>query len=544
MEKKEEILINENEEIIDTKPNNKVKYAVAIIAATLVLASVTTLLIGHFKFDWFKGEIYKLDASISRKAYQANYFTEKKTVTTKFSFANGINQEKQYFLDTNFVVFLTNQEKLENKEFLNTAALILLDSKMTHEYGEKDLPHLDMFNEAQLKELEANPDGAKYPLALFKFYESGKIEEIKLPNNMDEYNAETIIELIEKVIPKLSRNRTEDMSNGLNINTIKRKNKKIIIQKEPPKEYDAFKGSRVSKFVATEIEGDQITNIETSSNIHLQSQPENGELIFGPKDFSYDLRSDINSKEVKFDEKENVELVKKIAKKFNFINSKDLLKAIKDKKDEENKAVVIAEEEENKSQLRNLGFAVSASKTFNLASFNVCGQTVSIKYYVKVSSSQAVNKIIISSGLGTFEFGNKGCSGTLSKKWEYKQPIFKFPFPGFPAVSVGAFAKGTIKAEIGFKSGSSTKVYATLSGKLTMGAEIKAGWDAIASLSAGAEGTVADASATVTITNGSVSKDSGFSLKMGALEAYIQGCLFTIKIDIARFTIYKGWSYA
>ena len=544
MEKKEEILINENEEIIDIKPNNKLKYAVAIVAATLVLASVTTLLIGHFKFNWFKGEIYKLDASISRKAYQANYFTEKKTVTTKFSFANGINQEKQYFLDTNFVVFMTNQEKLENKEFLNTAALILLDSKMTHEYGEKDLPHLDMFNEAQLKELEANPDGAKYPLALFKFYQSGKIEEIKLPNNMDEYNAETIIELIEKVIPKLSRNRTEDMSNGLNINTIKRKNKKIIIQKEPPKEYDAFKGSRVSKFVATEIEGDQITNIETSANVHLQSQPENGELIFGPKDFSYDLRSYINSKEVKFDEKENVELVKKITEKFHFINSKDLLKAIKDKKDEENKAVEIAEEEENKTQLRNLGFSVSASKTFSLASFNVCGQTVSIKYYVKVSSSEAVNKIIISSGLGTFEFGNKGCSGTLSKKWEYKQPIFQFPFPGFPAVSVGAFAKGTIKAEVGFKSGSSTKVYATLSGKLTMGAEIKAGWDAIASLSAGAEGTVADASATVTITNGSVSKDSGFSLKMGALEAYIQGCLFTAKIDIARFTIYSGWSYA
>ena len=544
MEKKEEILINENEEIIDTKPNNKVKYAVAIVATTLVLASVMTLLIGHFKFNWFKGEIYKLDASISRKAFQANYFSEKKTVTTKFSFANGINQEKQYFLDSNFVVFLIDQEQLENKEFLNTAALILLDSKMTHEYGEKELPHLDIFNQAQLKELEANPNGAKYPMALFKFYESGKIEEIKLPNNMDEYNTETIIELIEKVIPKLSRNRTEDMSNGLNINTIKRKNKKIIIQREPPKEYDAFKGSRVSKFVATEIEGDQITNIETSANVHLQSQPENGELIFGPKDFSYDLRSYINSKEVKFDEKENVELVKKITEKFHFINSKDLLKAIKDKKDEENKAVEIAEEEENKTQLRNLGFSVSASKTFSLASFNVCGQTVSIKYYVKVSSSEAVNKIIISSGLGTFEFGNKGCSGTLSKKWEYKQPIFQFPFPGFPAVSVGAFAKGTIKAEVGFKSGSSTKVYATLSGKLTMGAEIKAGWDAIASLSAGAEGTVADASATVTITNGSVSKDSGFSLKMGALEAYIQGCLFTAKIDIARFTIYSGWSYA
>ena len=93
-------------------------------------------------------------------------------------------------------------------------------------------------------------------------------------------------------------------------------------------------------------------------------------------------------------------------------------------------------------------------------------------------------------------------------------------------------------------SGSGAKYYAKLTGKLSMGAEIKAGWDAIASLSAGAEGTVVEASASVTVSNGSVSKDSGFSLRMGELEAYIQGCLFTAKIDIARFTIYKGWAFA
>ena len=75
-------------------------------------------------------------------------------------------------------------------------------------------------------------------------------------------------------------------------------------------------------------------------------------------------------------------------------------------------------------------------------------------------------------------------------------------------------------------------------------AEIKAGWDAIASLSAYAEGTVADATGKITFSNGSVSKDSGFSLRMGELEAYIQGCLFTAKIDIARFTIFKGWAFA
>ena len=115
MDKKEEILMNENEEIIETKPSNKVKYAVAIVSTTLVLAAVTTLLIGHFKFDWFKSDNYKLDANISRTVYQANYFSEKKTVSTKFSFANGITHQKEYFLDTNFVVFLTDREELENK---------------------------------------------------------------------------------------------------------------------------------------------------------------------------------------------------------------------------------------------------------------------------------------------------------------------------------------------------------------------------------------------------------------------------------------------
>ena len=152
MEKKEEILMNEKKEIIETKPSNKVKYAIAIVSATLVLAAVTTLLIGHFKFDWFKNDNYKLDANISRSVYQANYFSEKKAVSIKFSFANGVTHQKEYFLDTNFVVFLTDREELENKEFLNTAALILLDSKMTYEDGEKDLPHLDIFDEAQLKD--------------------------------------------------------------------------------------------------------------------------------------------------------------------------------------------------------------------------------------------------------------------------------------------------------------------------------------------------------------------------------------------------------
>ena len=334
--RKEEVLLNEPE-IVETK-SNKVKIAIALIASTLMVAVVTTLLIGHFKFDWFKSDEYRIDANISRNLYQANYFSERKTVNTKFTFETGDFEKKEYFVDSKFVVFL-----VEKQENLNTAIIVLLSSMATVDGEAHELGHLNMFDENTLKELEANPDGTKYPMAVFKFSEDGKIQEIKLPNNMDEYNAETIVDLIEKVIPKLSRNRKEDMSNGLEIKTKKLKNKRTIVQSETPKQFEEFKGSRCSKVVKTEIEDDKITNIETNSNIHLQSQPEGEDIVYGPKDFTFDERSEISSNEVKYDEKENVELVKKLAEKFVLIDSKALIQSIKDNNKEENEEEKVEE---------------------------------------------------------------------------------------------------------------------------------------------------------------------------------------------------------
>ena len=458
MEKKEEILINEPE-MVSEKPS-KVKFILAILASTLILATVTTLLIGHLKFDWFKSNEYNINAKINRQIYQANYFSEKKTLTTKISFSKAPSVNKMYDLDSDFVVFLT--EKNAN---INNAILVLLSSKMTSEEGQSDLAHLNLFDKEELKKIELNPDGAKYPLGKF---------EIKT-------------------------------------NTVK--NKKIIVQNESPKEYQEFKGSKFSRIVKTEIENEQITNIESKSNIYLESKPEEEEITFGPKDFKFDLNSEIVSTNVKYEQKEDIELVKKISEKFTFIDYQDLLKKIKEEKDDKNKNIEERISTENTKSLRQLGFPISGNKEFKLASFNLLGQTITIKYIVSVSSSKAENKIEISSNLGSFSFGNKGCSGAMGDSYKYYQHIFTFVFPNFPAVSVGCYAQGSLSWEIGFQSGSgkSTKLYAKLSGTLGLGAEIKAGWDSIASLSAFAEGTVADASGQVTISNGSVAKGSGFN---------------------------------
>ena len=103
-------------------------------------------------------------------------------------------KKKVFVVDTNFVVFITKKET--NK---NTAFLAILNSQASDDETIKDLPHINLFDEKEIKEVISDPVGSKYPMAVFTFDDNGKILEIKLPNNMDEYHAETISELIEKV---------------------------------------------------------------------------------------------------------------------------------------------------------------------------------------------------------------------------------------------------------------------------------------------------------------------------------------------------------
>ena len=282
---KESFNISFNEsEILPTKKSNKLKYTIIIISSVIALAAAATLLVGYFKFNWFKDEIYTIDANITRSLHQANYFTENRKITTKIAITEDEYEEQEYLIDTDFMVFLNERKQLEKGDYLNTASIVLLKSKMTSNEEEQNLPSLDLSDAEKIKEFETNPDGSKYPMALFKFYENGTIDEIKVPDTIDQYNAETIKELIEKVIPRLSRNRTEDENNGLDIKTKKDRKKKTMIEEEKPKQYYDFKRSRFSKAVERDFVDDELTNIRTNADIHLQTIPEEeDQKVFGAK---------------------------------------------------------------------------------------------------------------------------------------------------------------------------------------------------------------------------------------------------------------------
>ena len=363
--RKQEEIYDIKSDLIDEKfeapvKSNRKKYIIAIIAAATLISALSILLIGHFKFNWFQSEIYKLDATINRASYQANYFSETKNMKAAFTFSNGNHVEKDAKITTNFLVYLLDKQKIKNT-FINTASLIILNSHVKSDETDQDLTSFKLFDESTLKEVENNPDGSKYPNAIFSFTEEGTIKEIQLPNNMDKFNADSIVELIGNVVPKLTRNRTEDMSNGIEIKEAKNNKVKTIIETQAPREYPSFKGSKYSKKVERDIENEEITKIRVIGDAFFQTEEQvddNSDL--GMRDFLYKINSEIISVK-SLEDKANAELIKKITEKFNYIKSEELIKNILQKEKEEKEIPDKSEEIEEKEEveetapLRQLG---------------------------------------------------------------------------------------------------------------------------------------------------------------------------------------------
>ena len=79
---------------------------------------------------------------------------------------------------------------------------------------------------------------------------------------------------------------------------------------------------------------------------------------------------------------------------------------------------------------------------------------------------------------------------------------------------------------------------------MVFGAEVKAGFDAIASLSAFAEGTIIEAEGKLVLSNKGVEQDSGFRITIGKLVVGIRGVLFWwIRGTLWQATIFDGWTF-
>ena len=542
---KEEVLNNDyvENEVIQPKNTKKIKIAIALVASLTIIASAI-LLVGYFKFNWFKSEIYNIDAKISRNAYQANYFSETKTINTRIGFTSGITQDNEQKIYTNFMVMQKDRKELKNNDFLNTATLVILDTKLENKNELKEINSFNIYNEENIKEFESNPDGAKYPMAVFSFYENGTIADILLPNNMDNYNAQTIIELIESVVPKLTRNRTEDIGNGLEINTLKRNKKKVFVESVSPREIPDFKGSRFVKSIEREIDNEQLTKIKTQANLELKTELEENENSFGLKDFKYETKSEIVSTGLK-EEKGTAELINKFIEHYTLIKSQDLLEYLaKNKKDQIIGRYEITEEQlKSDNNLRNLisfdnfnGDATILVTTFNVLN---CDIKIQIRYGAK--NGEAFGEIIFTANQGKVSFGSNGITAsTTIKTWKGEVPVFTFDFPPMPIIGLSLIAGGSVKIQ-GSISSEKEQLELSITGSLYAKVEIKAGWDKVASVAAGAKGTIISSSFKGAINLSGDLSTSG-SLSAGDITIYVNGKTLGLEVFSYEWKVFDGWS--
>ena len=117
----------------NARPQKKkcIKISAIIISIVLVLA-VVFILIAKYKYNFFKKEIYKV-AEIKRDPDTTEYFKETKTMTSKLAYNTGESRESEQIIDSKFVVMIMDRQYLENDDYLNTAGLIILESKIKME---------------------------------------------------------------------------------------------------------------------------------------------------------------------------------------------------------------------------------------------------------------------------------------------------------------------------------------------------------------------------------------------------------------------------
>ena len=538
----EYILNNEQISITQPKIKNKFKIVLTVIIFFAFIITISILLIGHFKFNWFNNEIYNIDIKISRNEYQTNFFNEKKTIKTKVGFTNGVDQKNELEIFIDFMVVQTDKKRSTNeKDLINNATLVILDAKANIKNEPKDIISFNIFNESIVNEFKSNPNGELYPMSIFSFYENGTINNIKLPNNMNKNNAFIIIELIEKIIPKLSRNKTEDISKGLAINIKKDREKRILVESQSPREINKFRGSKLSKTVERDVENEHLVKIISNANLDLRTEKKNEQVDFGLKEFRSEEESIIFSKGIK-KEKEIVELVEKLSEYYTFISSTDLIQLLSEKENDGKKVYDLNEKKRKigskKTKIRKLG--LECSFCVMLKNFNILGIDIDVFFDFEAMGDK------FSAGLSffvqdlDFYFGTNGASYSYSHYYG-DWTLLRFQFPPMPAIGVALKAGGTITIKQKINREDKPRIVISLSGSISAKAEVSAGWDKFVSISAGAEGTIISSSLSGNI-NDDLSVDIHGKISGGDIKVYVEGKAMDHSIFKMDYQVWGGWS--
>ena len=321
-----------------------------------------------------------------------------------------------------------------------------------------------------------------------------------------------------------------------------------------------YTGSKYSKRVERNFENEKLTQVNTNQKLVLETQKEENELDFGLKSFTYDISSEILSKENK-EQKKETELVKKLATKLNFIKSDELLEKLlsqeqeqikkENEENEENSEESALNDEEtaqlsNSKQLRRLGWDGSFSYSYEISKTDVLGKKVALTYAISLSGGKVKNTLTASCGSFSLIFGNKGTSSNKdqSQQNEKEKTVFTIPFPGIPvAVKFNFKIGGSIGYKVNYDTGKK-QFSVSLTGSVFAKAEAMAGAENIINVKGGVKGTFISVTLKNTLTK-SGSKytcSKSFSATVGQLVLYVTGQVLGKDVFKYEKTVYPGKS--
>ena len=231
---------NTPEKIYKKEPITKIhsKKKIIVIATVsfigLVLITLIVLIIGHLCFGWFKNKEPLIIEKIREENLVSRY-SELKSSTNYYNY-EGVEEGqkiKNHLVSTDFIVGLNKKDRLDkiydfnNIDYLYESYILILNITYSNETDSLYLGGLNIYDEVNsLEDLieinneflkkylgESNNAQNNIPFAKFYFYENGTLDNIYFPEGINDYYKTLVVDLIEKITPKLSKSLYEDENN-------------------------------------------------------------------------------------------------------------------------------------------------------------------------------------------------------------------------------------------------------------------------------------------------------------------------------------------
>ena len=467
------------EKLIHNKIKVNKKLIIGLVVAGLIsIAFITTLLVGYFKLEWFQKKQNNVIVNTYHKG-QVLLFNEAKTFFTEVKTKEGIETVNEKII-TDFLVMINSKKKLnyfgEIDNLYNATLVILKMSTKDEEIG-----GLNLLDEKESEKLLNNPKKHENPIAKFSFYENGTLHDIYIAKDTQQFYALSLVELIENIIPRISKKIYGKKDNDIEFLVKVKKDEKIILEDHKDKEFTdkyskiGFKGSKINKKITRKVINDSINQVTIESQLKLISEkPKNDETFYdiGLDKYTFKINSELNMVENK-DDKELIKKIQLIVEKIDYEESQKLLEKLAENEMKDLSSIIKEEKNKNdidKKEFRNLGNPIT--KNYNLTRISILGNSINFRYIVNFNDNSADYCFGAVTGNILIKLSQNNFTQPLSKKGQFGPiNIMKIPFSvGSAPVKLQLKVKGDYS--ISFSSSkTSTESKATLSGTINSNLE-------------------------------------------------------------------------